>query len=236
MIQFYAPQIEENGLLPESESGHCCRVLRMKEGDKIYVTDGKGRRFLCEIIDANPKRTSVRILQIIDIAKERDYNLTLAVAPTKNSDRIEWMVEKAVEIGVDKIVLLRCNRSERKFQRADRLKRIMVSAMNQSLDVYLPELEEIVDFDAFISSCSEETQKFFGYCSSEYPRIDFVKVLKPGGEVVVMIGPEGDFTPDEVKAATEKNFIPVTLGNKRLRTETAGVYCACAVNVINQLS
>ena len=235
MIQFYAPEIETTGVLPEGESAHCTRVLRMKEGEEIFVTDGKGNRFVCEIIKAHPSHTEVFIKSREDFKRERDYKLTLAVAPTKNSDRMEWMIEKAVEIGVDRVVLLRCKRSERKVQRSDRLLKVMIAAMKQSLSTYLPELIDITEFKKFVESHEPGYSKFFGYCSELYPRKEFVKECKPGVNVTVMIGPEGDFTPEEVEEAVNRGFLPVTFGNKRLRTETAGVFAVSAVNVINQL-
>ena len=236
MIQFYAPEIEETCLLPEGESAHCSRVLRMKEGEEIYVTDGKGHRFVCEIVKSHPSHTEVTIKSREDFTSERSYRLTLAVAPTKNSDRMEWMVEKAVEIGVDRIVLLRCKRSERKVQKSDRLFKVMISAMKQSLSTFMPELIEMTDLNDFVKSESSVTQKFFGYCSELYPRKELVKECKTGEDVTVMIGPEGDFTPEEVEMSVKNGFLPVTFGNKRLRTETAGVFAVSAVNIINQLS
>lgn len=149
---------------------------------------------------------------------------------------MEWMVEKVVEIGVDSIVLLKCARSERKVMKGDRLVKVMIAAMKQSLAVRLPELVDMEDFNKFVKESDGEAQKFFGYCDSSFPKKEFVKECKPGGEVIMMIGPEGDFTPEEVKLAVENKFMPVTLGNKRLRTETAGVFTVCAVNVLNQLS
>ena len=235
MIQFYCPDIEKEAVLPEGESGHCVRVLRNKEGQEIYVVDGKGARYLCSIEDAHPKHTVLKILQK-EIIKERDYFLTLAVAPTKNADRMEWMVEKAMEIGVDRIVLLQCDRSERKVLRSDRLLKVMISAMKQSLSARLPELTDLISFKNFILQSSGNAQKFFGYCSEEFPKKEFVKECKAGGEVIVMIGPEGDFTPQEVDLAISNGFMPVTFGEKRLRTETAGVFAVCAVDIINQLS
>lgn len=235
MIQFYSPDIESTRQLGEEESGHCCRVLRKKEGDEIRVTDGKGNIFHCKIILAHPKHTEVEILNKEKV-EGKSYKLVLAVAPTKNSDRIEWMVEKAVEIGVDKIVLLKCERSERKHLRTDRLQRIMISAMNQSLSAYYPEIEELSSYEDFVKNVPQDYDKFFGYCSENFPRKDFVKECKAGKDMVVMIGPEGDFTIDEVNKAVDNGFLPVTLGEKRLRTETAGVFAVCAVNIINQMS
>lgn len=235
MIQFYAPEISISNQLPEGESAHCSRVLRLKEGDEIVVTDGKGSRYICEITRSHPKNTEFVIKETKSIPLQRSYRLTLAIAPTKNSDRIEWMLEKAVEIGVDKIVLLRCERSERKTMRPDRLLKVMVSAMKQSLGVYVPELEELKSFKEFVEADYGKAQKYFGYCSEAYPRLEFVKECKPGGEVIVMIGPEGDFTPSEVEMGVANGFMPVTFGDKRLRTETAALFAVCGVDIINQL-
>lgn len=236
MIQFYAPDIEATGLLPESDSAHCCRVLRMKEGDEVIVVDGKGKRFRCAIVEAHPKRTAVEILSVDDVPAHWGIGITIAVAPTKNADRMEWLLEKAVEIGVDRVVLLKCRRSERKSMKLDRLEKVMVSAMKQSLKGVLPELTEVSDFKSFVTSAPGETQKFFGYCSSEYPRKEFVKECIPGKDIVIMIGPEGDFAPEEVEMAVANGFIPVTFGESRLRTETAALYGLTVVHVINQMN
>lgn len=235
MIQFYAPEIETTLLLPEGESAHCSRVLRKKEGDEIYVTDGKGNRFVCVISKSHPSKTELQIKEKIDLSEKRDYKLTLAVAPTKNSDRMEWMIEKSVEIGVDKIVLLKCQRSERKAQKSERLLKIMISAMKQSLSTFLPELVEMIDIKEFIQNSNGDDRKFFGYCSESFPKKEFVKEIPAHKDIIVMIGPEGDFSPEEVDLAVKFGFEPVSFGEKRLRTETAGVFAVCAVNVINQL-
>ena len=234
MIQFYSPDIETTLELPESESSHCCRVLRMKIGDEIFVTDGKGHRFKCVIEKADPKKTFLSILEKHEEPIIRNYKITLAVAPTKNPDRLEWMVEKVVELGIDEIVLLKCDRSERKFQKGERLRKVIVSAMKQSLDTRMPELYEMLDFEKFIKNVSESSQKFFGYCSEHFPRKNFSKEIIPGKDIIIMIGPEGDFSEREVEMAVSNNFMPVTFGEKRLRTETAGVYAVCATESINQ--
>lgn len=234
MILFYAPDIESDPYLPEGESGHCCRVLRMNVGDEIHVTDGKGHKFLCVIEDNNSKHTKVKILNKESVSGPT-YSLTLAVAPTKSADRMEWLVEKAVEIGVDRIALLRCDRSERKEMKAERLQKVMIAAMKQSLAYRLPELIETTKFKDFIKSPNPNVGKFFGYCSDEYPRKEFAQEYKAGENVVIMIGPEGDFSDNEVKEAVQCGFVPVTFGEKRLRTETAGIYAICAVKTINSL-
>lgn len=237
MIQFYAPDIERDKSLPESDSGHCCRVLRLKEGDAIHVTDGKGHRFRCIIQEAHPKRTMVEIVGREDIPKQWDGSLTIAVAPTKHMDRMEWMLEKAVEMGVDKVVLLRCQRSERKVTNTERLSKVMVSAMKQSLKGVLPELTGIVGFKEFLKEVSDkDCMKFFGYCGEGFERKEFAKECHPGADTVIMIGPEGDFTPEEVEEATAAGFVPVTFGESRLRTETAALYGVAAFHVIDQLN
>lgn len=235
MIQFYAPDIETIGILPESDSAHCCRVLRMKEGDEVVVVDGKGKRFRCSIVEAHPKRTALEILSEEEVPSHWGTRITLAVAPTKHADRMEWMLEKIVEIGVDRVVLLKCQRSERKVMKLERLEKVMVSAMKQSLKAVLPELTEVSAFKDFVGCLPENSQKFFGYCSESYPRQEFVKCCKPGEDVVIMIGPEGDFSPEEVELAVRNGFVPVTFGESRLRTETAALYGVTATHIVNQL-
>lgn len=236
MIQFFAPDIETTGRLPESDSAHCCRVLRMHEGDEIEVVDGKGHRFRCVIVEAHPKRTAVEIVSREELPNNWGVSVTLAVAPTKHSDRMEWMLEKVVEIGIDRVVLLRCARSERKLMKTERLEKVMISAMKQSLKGVLPALEEVTDFKSFVKSAPCDCVKFFGYCDVAFPRREFVKEYTPGSDVIIMIGPEGDFSPEEVNYAVANGFIPVTFGKSRLRTETAALFGVTAVHVLNQLS
>ncbi len=235
MIVFYAPDVESTGILPESDSAHCCRVLRMKEGDSITVTDGRGHRFLCRIVEAHQKHTAVEIVSREDVPNHWGVHITLAVAPTKLADRMEWMLEKIVEIGIDRVVLLRCRHSERKVIKTERLEKVMISAMKQSLKGVLPEITEMTDFRDFIAECRGKKGLFMGYCDSAYPRREFVKECKTGDDVTIMIGPEGDFSPDEVEMAVDAGFMPVTFGESRLRTETAALYGVTAVHVLNQL-
>lgn len=230
MIQFYAPDIEATGVLPETESGHCCRVLRMKEGDHIFVTDGRGHRFECEIIDPHPKHTGVEILAMEEIGPWWGFRLELCVAPSKNADRMEWLVEKAVEIGVDRIVLMKCARSERKILRTDRLEKIAVSAMNQSLKTSKTIIEGPVPFKEIVTD-GFSGFKCLGYCDDAYHLRSFAREYK-GGDLRILIGPEGDFTPDEVASAVEHGYIPVTFGGSRLRLETAALYSAVAAHVV----
>ena len=229
MIQFYAPDIESTGVLPETESGHCCRVLRMKTGDRIIVTDGKGHRFECMILEDHPKHTSVEILTMTDIQPWWGFRLEICVAPSKNSDRMEWLVEKAVEIGVDRIILMKCSRSERKNIRIDRLEKIAISAMNQSLKGNLTEIIGPIDFKKVVSD-DFSGHKFIGYCDDSIPLRNFSNEYS-GGDVRLLIGPEGDFTPEEVDLAMKSGYMPVTFGNSRLRLETAALYAAVAAHV-----
>ena len=234
MIRFYCPEIEDECSLPENESGHCCRVLRMKEGDVIFVVDGKGREFECEIIDAHPKHTGVKILSMREDPKHWKGRIVLAVAPTKNIDRIEWMLEKAVEIGVDEIALLKCDHSERKNINEERLSKIIVSAMKQSLKAVLPLFRGMVPFRDFLKQ-TDTSNRFMGYCDEKIERREFAKEYPGNEDVTILIGPEGDFSPEEVEAALENGFVPVTFGESRLRTESAALFAVTAVHVIDQL-
>ena len=208
----------------------------MKEGEEIVVVDGKGNRFRCVITDAHQKHTGVEIVSKEEAANHWAYPITLAVAPTKLSDRMEWMLEKAVEMGIDRIVLLKCRHSERKVMKLERLEKVMISAMKQSLKGVLPVIEDMTDFRKFVKDNSASGQLFFGYCDAAYPRKEFAKECRPAEPVVIMIGPEGDFSPEEVEFAVKNGFRPVTFGKSRLRTETAALYAVAAVHVINQLS
>lgn len=234
MIRFYSPDIEDTLSLPETESAHCCRVLRLREGDKINVVDGKGNEFICTITDADHRSTSVEIVLKRSEPRHWDVEVTLAVAPTKNIDRMEWMLEKATEIGVDRIVFLKCARSERKEIKDERLRKILVSAMKQSMKATLPDFAGMMKFADFIATCGN-ADKFMGYCSEAYPRKEFVKEYTPQRDAVILIGPEGDFSEEEVAEAVNAGFIPVTFGDTRLRTETAALYSLAALHTINQL-
>lgn len=234
MIRFYSPDIKETLTLPESDSGHCCRVLRMSEGDEIEIVDGKGNSFHCRISNAHPKHTIVEILSERKEEKHWTGKLTIAVAPTKNIDRMEWLLEKAVEIGVDRIVFLKCERSERKEVKEERIVKILVSAMKQSMKSTLPEFDGMVDFKKFVKEDFEGSLKFIGYCSEEYPKLPLLQEYIPGSDAVIVIGPEGDFTPKEIEEAVNNGFKCVTFGNTRLRTETAALYSLTNIHSVNE--
>ena len=231
MIRFYAPEIESLRELPEVESGHCCRVLRLRGGDRIFAVDGRGNSFECEIIDPHPKHTSVEILSKTVEPLHWNPRITLAVAPTKNMDRMEWLVEKSVEIGVNRIVFLDCEHNVRRVVKRERIEKIMVSAMKQSLKATLPDLTEMISFRKFIEE-DHSPLKYVGYCDASTPRKEFALEYDGLSDLTVLIGPEGDFTADEIESAVNGGFVPVTFGNTRLRTETAALYALCSAHTV----
>lgn len=233
MIQFYSKDIKETGILPESESLHCSRVLRKEIGEIIDVVDGKGGRYKCRITDNHPKKTRVEILEMINESGSESVKKLLAVAPTKSFDRMEWLVEKCIEIGVDEIIFLKCSHSERKDINMDRIERVAVAAMKQSLKSKIPNMVFISGFNTFLEKYKDISQKFVGYCSEEIERKEFAREIKPEKDIIVLIGPEGDFTSEEINSALSKGYEPVTFGESRLRTETAALYALIAVHVIN---
>lgn len=230
MLLFYQSDIEKIPILSEEDSRHCIKVLRKNIKDKIHVVDGVGGLFECEIMKAHEKKCEVRILSVEREFEKRNHYLHIAIAPTKNADRIEYFIEKCVEIGVDEITLIQTKHSERKNQKTERLEKIAISAMKQSLKAYLPKVNELTDFEKFIKSVKIEA-KFVAHLTDEAkPLKDLVADKK---EVLLMIGPEGDFAKDEILLAQKTGFQLVTLGNSRLRTETAGVVACTIVNTFN---
>ncbi len=237
MIRFYAPDIAEQPVLPEVESGHAVRVLRHREGDILEVVDGAGALYRCRLVAAHPKHAALEVEERIECPKVWKPTITLAVAPTKNMDRMEWLVEKLVEIGIDRIVPLRCERSERRELKSERLRKIAVSAMKQSLKAILPAVDETTPLTAFLREAASmtDTQRFVAWCDDTSERSLLAKTYTAGSDVVVLIGPEGDFSPAEVAMAVEAGFVPVTMGDNRLRTETAALVAVDTIHVINQL-
>ena len=235
MIRFHAPDIAETLTLPESDSGHCVRVLRMHPGDSIEVVDGAGMLYRCILRDANPRRATVDITETVALPKVWRGSITIAIAPTKHNDRMEWLVEKLVEIGVDRIVPLRCRHSERKDINTERLAKIAVSAMKQSLKAVLPQIDAMTPYRDFINSCTSQ-QRFIAYCDPSIPRRQLACELMPDTDVTVLIGPEGDFSPEEIHLALDNGWIPVTLGDNRLRTETAALVACDTVQIIHTLA
>lgn len=229
MYLFYTPDILTSHVLSEEESQHCVRVLRYTRGDEILLTDGKGNTYTARITNPHPKHCEFEVQTQEKQQKAHDFYLHIAIAPTKNIERMEWMVEKCTEIGVDEITPLLCRFSERKQIRTDRLEKIVLSAAKQSLTPYLPKLNELTDYDTIVRQATEET-KFIAHCYKEEKR-ELKDEIKRGKSVLVLIGPEGDFSEQEVEEALALGFVPVSLGNSRLRTETAGVV-ACHTAVL----
>ena len=235
MHRFYCPDIAETLTLGEEDSKHCVKVLRMGEGDTIEVVDGNGTLYTCRITMAHPKRCAVEVTERMQQPPHWGHRIVLGVAPTKNLDRIEWLVEKCVEMGVDRIIPLRCHNSERTVLKTERLKKIMVSAMKQSLKATLPLLDEMTPVAQVLAEPFEGT-RCIAYCDEQLPRgqrLTLTGVYRPGQDVMVLIGPEGDFSPEEVQAARDAGFMPVTLGESRLRTETAGMMAVAAIHTLD---
>lgn len=232
---FYSPKISTTPFLPEEESLHCIKVLRLNKGDLIHIIDGVGGFFVAKIVEPHPKKTKVEIIKVEKDFNKIGYNLHLAVAPTKNIDRFEWFLEKVTEIGVAQITPLICRYSERKVVKLDRLEKIIISAAKQSIKPNMPIINELMPFADFITNNSDSmAQKFIAHCY-DIPKTPLLKSCNKGEDVVVLIGPEGDFSIEEVDLALNNGFKSVSLGNSRLRTETAGVVACHTVSVINEL-
>lgn len=229
MALFYAPDIKDTWELPEDEAAHSLRVLRLGVGSELEITDGKGCFYKAVISSITGKHCYVEAKETITMPKGWRGNIHIAIAPTKNIDRIEWMTEKAVEIGLDEITFLNCRFSERKVVKNDRIERIVVSAMKQSLKPFKTVVNELVDFKKFIAQ-PVEGAKYIAHCY-ESEKVLLKDVLEPGKNATILIGPEGDFSPEEVELAIKAGYRPVSLGNSRLRTETAGLV-ACHTYIL----
>ncbi|SHK72544.1 16S rRNA (uracil(1498)-N(3))-methyltransferase [Hymenobacter psychrotolerans] len=231
---FFAPDLSaDTYTLPEDESKHAVRVLRLTPGDAVALVDGRGGVFQAQVTDANPKRCQLRIVQQQQVPR-RPYFVHVAVAPTKNLDRMEWLVEKAVEMGVEQLTFLRTARSERRELKLERLQKIAVSALKQSGQAWLPVLTELTDFADFLPTAAAETT-FIAHLE-EGERTPLARVAAAGTGCCVLIGPEGDFTPQEIEAAFARGVRPVTLGASRLRTETAALAAVHTVHVARELA
>ncbi|WP_026897690.1 16S rRNA (uracil(1498)-N(3))-methyltransferase [Daejeonella oryzae] len=233
MHLFYTPLI--NGklhLLNEEESKHCIKVLRMQLHDEIYLIDGKGGFYTAQIIDPHPKRTALKITEARFEYGKRNHHLHIAIAPTKNIERTEWFLEKAAEIGIDEISIMICDRSERKEVKTERLSKVITAAVKQSLKAYHPKLNEAVSFKKIIES-DFPGEKYIAHCIDSDKQ--FLKQnLIPHSRYLILIGPEGDFTTSEVDLALKAGFKPITLGESRLRTETAALEAVFEINFLNR--
>ncbi|MBZ9631783.1 16S rRNA (uracil(1498)-N(3))-methyltransferase [Salegentibacter sp. LM13S] len=235
MQLFYTPNIEKTDkqiVFPKDESRHIAKVLRKNPGDTLKVTNGKGFLFTAEIITADPKQC---LAKIVDVEEEnsKKYRLHLVVAPTKMNDRYEWFLEKATEIGIDEITPIICDHSERKTIKLNRYERVLQSAMKQSLHFSLPIINEAINFSDFIAA-NTEGQKFIAHCEDGMERFSLKNEAKPKENITILIGPEGDFSPEEIKLAMGNNWKAVSLGKSRLRTETAALVGCHTVALINE--
>ena len=237
MQLFFTPDIDpslKNFVLSEEESKHAIRVLRMNSGDRLHLIDGRGGLYEAEVIDPHPKRTVLSILKVEEDFQQPRYHLHLAVGPTKNIDRIEWFLEKATEVGIQEITPIICEHSERKEVKLDRLNKVIVAAMKQSLKAYLPKLNPAISFRQFLSRLPvEDVQKAIAHCvESDKKYLD--QIFQPGQHYIVLIGPEGDFSAEEIELALHAGFQPISLGEARLRTETAALAACLEISLLNR--
>ena len=227
MQLFYTNNSESEFTLPSEESKHITKVLRKKEGDTLHFTDGKGQLLITEITSTDIRKTRVKIIKKIEQEKQHNYYLHVAIAPTKNMDRFEWFLEKACEIGIDEITPIICDHSERKFVKKERGNRILLSAMKQSLKYHLPKLNEAISLNNFMKQ-DFIGNKYIAHCENS-EKIE-LKNKETENRTLILIGPEGDFSVSEIEKSIEKNYLAISLGNSRLRTETAGLVCVTTIN------
>lgn len=230
---FYSPNVSaDNTCLDATESWHCIHVLRLSKKDTIHIIDGKGGLYTAEITDPNPKCCGLRVVESIKDYGKKKYAIHIAIAPTKNINRFEWFLEKATEVGVDQITPLLCQRSERKTLNMERLERLLVAAMKQARQAFLPTLNRMIPMEEFLFG-DQPDKGFIAHCMKGPQRL-LKESYMPEENAMVMIGPEGDFTREEIEAAKEKNIQEVSLGPGRLRTETAGLVACFTINLLNQ--
>lgn len=220
---FYVPQAVTMGELPQEEAIHAVRVLRLSAGDELFLMDGVGNFYKAEVTLATQKRCMYEIREAMPQEAAWSGNIHLAIAPTKDMGRMEWMAEKATEVGFDALSFLSCKFSERKVIRHERIDKIVVSAMKQSRKAWKPEVSDMISFKDFVTQ-PRDGRKYICHCYNEIERKDFFSEIQRHDEnITVMVGPEGDFSIDEVRMAMDNGYVSVTLGNSRLRTETAGL-------------
>ena len=232
MKLFFGNIHENSAELTEEESQHFTRVLRGKIGDEIHVTDGKGNLAKGIVSLIQSKSVEVDVIEIQENFEQRPYKLHIAIAPTKNMDRMEFFLEKATEIGVDEITFLQSFHSERKNINLNRCEKIVQSAVKQSLKAYLPKINDLVKFHDFVKKDHEES-KCIAHCDPNFDRKDFKEILQDRQNYLILIGPEGDFSKEEIEWAYQNNFTGISLGNQRLRTETAALNAVFGVNWVN---
>ena len=239
MHLFYTPDIQNDQVhyqLAEEESKHAIRVLRLTQGHQVILIDGIGGWYEAVIQDAHPKRTGLEILSYTPEYQKFKYKLHIAIAPTKNIDRLEWFLEKATEVGIHEITPLISEHSERKEVKVDRLNKVVVSAMKQSLKAYKPIINAPIAFDKFMSLFADKPEigKAIAHCEPGVDKRYLNEVLEIGRSYLVLIGPEGDFSPAEIQTAISAGFCPISLGEARLRTETAALYACTELALLNR--
>lgn len=233
MIQFFAPDIAATLTLPDSDSAHAVRVLRLKAGDEIRVIDGRGTAYDCRIVAPHQRHTLVEIISSLPMPLPWQHDLVIAVAPTKHLDRMEWLVEKAVETGVNRIIPLLCRHSERRELKTDRLEKIAIAAMKQSLKAVLPTIDPLTPIEKVLDDFAGH-QRFIAYCDRSIPRRLLACEYRPCLPAIALIGPEGDFAPDEISRALDAGWMPTSLGPCRLRTETAALTALQTFHILDQ--
>lgn len=233
MHLFYCATAPEINVLDETESQHAIKVLRLVEGNAVEITNGKGDWYKAVISKAHFKKCEFVINETVHFAKLHQAHLHIAIAPTKNNDRIEWFIEKCVEIGIDEMSFLQCHHSERKNFNIERATKIAISAMKQSQKAYLPKINELISFKQFLAKTTNCTQKYIAYVSDEFnDNKHLFKTASKNANTIMLVGPEGDFSKAEIEMAFAKEYIAVSLGNSRLRTETAGVAACLSLNLL----
>ena len=236
MQLFYAPEIFlPRYTLPEEESKHCVRVLRMTVGDELHLTDGKGNMYRCKVVSDNVKRCEVEVVETWPEYERMSYGLTMCVAPTKNIDRFEWFLEKATEIGISEVYPLECDHSERRQIKLEREEKVITAAVKQSLKAYHPVLHDLTSVRDIIAM-DFEGEKYIAHCDSSFGERPYLgNLVKKGANTLILIGPEGDFSKEEINFALQNGFKAISLGRERLRTETAAVVATTVVATINKL-
>lgn len=235
MQLFFVKNIESNLItLSEEESKHAVKVLRKTVGDVLHIIDGEGGMYKAEIVNPHHRSCTASIIESVKEYEKLPYHLHIAIAPTKNIDRTEWFMEKATEIGIGAFTMLLTEHSERKVVNDERLEKVIISAMKQSVKAYKPILNSICSFKDFIAQDFGDSKRYIAHCSNNFERVHLKRLISGGENSIVMIGPEGDFSDTEIQMALERGFQSISLGNSRLRTETAALFATSIVALNNQ--
>lgn len=235
MQLFYTPDILTDAytLSPE-ESRHAVQVLRLGTGDVVNLIDGRGGLYTARIAEPSTKGCTVQVTEHLIEFGKKPYELHIAIAPTKNIDRTEWFMEKATEMGIDRITPLLCDRSERKAIKRDRCEKVVLSAAKQSLKAYVPQVDELIRFSDFIKQEFIGYEKYIAHCDTNFQRMELSQELVPSAKYLILIGAEGDFSPSEIERAAQTGFRGISLGTSRLRTETAALMATAIASIRNQ--